>query len=86
MTVVWTSGWIGTGNHPPRLSIVVLPLQDMDDDPTDDYLADAITDDLTTELARLPGAAVVARDSAYTYNVNAGVKMHRRAGEKMHRR
>jgi adenylate cyclase len=71
MTVAWTSGWIGTGNQPPRLSLVVLPFQDMDDDPTNDYLADAITDDLTTELARVPGAWVIARDSAYAYKGKA---------------
>jgi DNA-binding winged helix-turn-helix (wHTH) protein len=67
MAVAWTGGWIGAGKAPPRLSIVVLPFQDMDDDPTNDYLADAITDDLTTELSRIAGAWVIARDTAYTY-------------------
>jgi TolB-like protein/DNA-binding winged helix-turn-helix (wHTH) protein len=72
VTLVWISGWIGAGTAPlPRLSIVVLPFQDMDDDPTDDYLADAITDDLITELARFPGTGVIARDSAYTYKGKA---------------
>ena len=71
MTVAWTGGWIGAGSQPPRLSIVVLPFQDMDDDPSNDYLADAITDDLTTELSLLPGAGVIARDSAYTYKGKA---------------
>jgi adenylate cyclase len=55
----------------PRLSIVVLPFRDMDDDPTDDYLADAITDDLTTDLSRIAGAFVVARESAYAYKGKA---------------
>ena len=34
----------------------------MDDDTTNDYLADAITDDLTTDLSRIPGAWVIARE------------------------
>ena len=48
-----------------------MPFQDMDDDPTNDYLADAITDDLTTELSSLAGAWVIARESAYTYKGKA---------------
>ena len=48
-----------------------MPFQDMDDDPTNDYLADAITDDLTTELSSLAGAWVIARKSAYTYKGKA---------------
>ena len=71
LALAWSSGWIGAGNAPPRLSLVVLPFQDMDDDPTNDYLADAITDDLTTELSSLAGAWVIARKSAYTYKGKA---------------
>jgi adenylate cyclase len=67
LALVWYSGWIGAAKAPPRLSMVVLPFQDMDDDPANDYLADAITDDLTTELSNIPGAWVIARESAYTY-------------------
>jgi DNA-binding winged helix-turn-helix (wHTH) protein len=67
IALAWTGGWIGAGSVPPRLSIVVLPFKDMDDDPTNDYLADAITDDLTTELSGIRGAWVIARESAYTY-------------------
>ncbi len=43
----------------------------MDDDPTNDYLADAVTDDLTTDLSRIAGAWVIARESAYTYKGKA---------------
>ncbi|HEX5006187.1 MAG TPA: rhodanese-like domain-containing protein, partial [Hyphomonadaceae bacterium] len=53
----------------PRLSMVVLPFQNLGGDAKDDYLADAITDDLTTDLSGLVGAFVVARNSAYTYKV-----------------
>jgi adenylate cyclase len=51
----------------PRLSIVVLPFENLSGDPKDDYLADGITDDLTGDLSNLPDAFVIARESAYTY-------------------
>jgi TolB-like protein/DNA-binding winged helix-turn-helix (wHTH) protein len=56
---------------PPRLSIVVLPFENLSDNRSEDYLADAITDDVTTELARLPAMFVVARESAFTYQGKA---------------
>ena len=56
---------------PPRLSIVVLPFQNLGTDDKDDYLADAITDDLTTDLSRISGVWVIARESAYTYKGKA---------------
>ena len=71
MALAWSGGWIGAGKAPPRLSIAVLPFQDVDDDPTNDHLADAITDDLTTELSRFRGTWVIARESAYTYKDKA---------------
>jgi adenylate cyclase len=51
----------------PRLSLVVLPFENLGGDPRDDYLADAVTEDLTTNLSRLPGALVIARTSAAVY-------------------
>ena len=56
---------------PPRLSTVVLPFQNLGGDAKDDYLADAITDDLTTDLSQIGGAFVIARESAYTYKGKA---------------
>ncbi|WP_298252183.1 adenylate/guanylate cyclase domain-containing protein [Bradyrhizobium sp.] len=47
--------------------IVVLPFKNMNGDTADDYLADAITDDLTTELSRLQRAWVIASRTAFTY-------------------
>ncbi len=49
---------------PPRLSIAVLPFRDLSDDRCCDYLADAISDDLTTDLSLIPGSVVIARESA----------------------
>jgi TolB-like protein len=55
----------------PRLSVVVLPFQNLSGDQKDDYLADAITDDLTTDLSHIPEAFVIARESAYAYKGKA---------------
>jgi adenylate cyclase len=55
----------------PRLSIVVLPFENLGGDPKDDYLVDGITDDLTTDLSNITNAVVIARNSAYTYKGRA---------------
>ena len=54
------------GSAPP-LSIVVLPFTNLNGDPAQDYLADVITEELTTSLARKKGAFVIARSTAFTY-------------------
>jgi adenylate cyclase len=59
-------------NTPPplagqRYSIVLLPFANLSGDPSQEYLADALTDQLTTSLARLPGTFVIARNTAFTY-------------------
>ena len=52
---------------PPRLSIVVLPFKNLSNDPEQDYFADAITDDVTTDLSRIADSFVIARTTAFTY-------------------
>ena len=47
--------------------IVVLPFKNFDGNTADGYLADAITDDLTTELTRLRRAWVISAGTAFTY-------------------
>ncbi len=42
-------------NRAPRLSIVVLPFSNLSNDPDQEYFADGITDDLTTDLSRISG-------------------------------
>ncbi len=49
-----------------RLSMVVLPFANLSGDPAQDYLVDALTDELTTSLARISGAFVIARNTAMT--------------------
>jgi TolB-like protein/class 3 adenylate cyclase len=51
----------------PRLSIVVLPFTNLSNDPEQDYFADGITEDLTTDLSRIGGSFVIARNTAFTY-------------------
>jgi adenylate cyclase len=51
----------------PRLSIVVLPFENLSGDKEQDYFADGITDDLTTDLSHLGGSFVIARNTAFTY-------------------
>jgi adenylate cyclase len=49
---------------PPRLSLVVLPFDNLSNDPDQEYFADGITDDLTTDLSRISGSFVIARNTA----------------------
>ena len=51
----------------PRLSIVALPFTNLSGDPEQDYFADGLTDDLTTDLSHLPGSFVIAHNTASTY-------------------
>jgi len=51
----------------PRLSIVVLPFRNLSHDPEQEYFADGITDDLTTDLSRISGSFVIARNTAFTF-------------------
>ena len=50
-----------------HLSIVVLPFTNLSNDPSQDYFADGITEDLTTDLSRIGGSFVIARNTAFTY-------------------
>jgi adenylate cyclase len=51
----------------PRLSIVVLPFDNLSEDPDQQYFADGMTDDLTTDLSRITDMFVIARNTAFTY-------------------
>jgi TolB-like protein/class 3 adenylate cyclase/Tfp pilus assembly protein PilF len=62
--VLPVSGLPGRAGLAPRLSIVVLPFTNLNPDPTQQYFADAITDDLTTDLSRIPGLFVISINTA----------------------
>jgi adenylate cyclase len=67
------SGWYILNGRAPKptraahLSIVVLPFTNLSGDPSQDYFADGITENLTTDLSRLGGSFVVARNTAFTF-------------------
>src|SRR5262249_48613018 len=50
----------------PRLSIVVLPFTNLSDDREQQYFADGITEDLTTDLSRIAHSFVISRNTAFT--------------------
>ena len=64
----------GSPAEAAHLSIVVLPFANLSGDASQDYFVDGLTDNLTTDLARIKGSFVIARNTAFTYkgkNVDA---------------
>jgi TolB-like protein len=55
----------------PHLSIVVLPFANFGDDPEQDYFVDGVTESLTTDLSRISGSFVIARNTAFTFKGKA---------------
>src|ERR1700751_2940781 len=51
----------------PRLSIVVLPFANLGGDPEQEYFVDGVTESLTTDLSRISGSFVIARNTAFTF-------------------
>lgn len=61
---------VGTNASAPevaRLSLMVLPFTNLSNDPSQDYFADGITENLTTDLSRIPKSFVIARNTAFTF-------------------
>jgi TolB-like protein/DNA-binding winged helix-turn-helix (wHTH) protein len=63
----WHLPWSGEARQAPRLSIVVLPFANLSDNREQQYFADGITDDLTTDLSRVANMFVISRNTAFTY-------------------
>jgi adenylate cyclase len=70
--------WFLNGNRPvaaaskvtaeaAHLSIVVLPFTNLSNDPAQDYFADGVTENLTTDLSRIRDSFVIARNTAFTF-------------------
>jgi TolB-like protein/class 3 adenylate cyclase/tetratricopeptide (TPR) repeat protein len=55
----------------PRLSLVVLPFANLSGDPEQEYFVDGVTESLTTDLSRINGAFVIARNTAFTFRGKA---------------
>lgn len=54
-----------------RASIVVLPFHNLSDDPKQEYFVDGVTESLTTDLSRIVGLRVIARNTAFTFKGTA---------------
>jgi TolB-like protein/Flp pilus assembly protein TadD len=52
---------------PDKPSIAVLPFSNMSDDPSQNYFADGMTEDLITDLSKVSGLFVIARNSSFSY-------------------
>ena len=68
---LWFASGLVTGppvsSTAPRLSMVVLPFANLSGDPTQGYLGDVITEELTTSLSRIRHSFVIARSTAFTF-------------------
>jgi TolB-like protein/class 3 adenylate cyclase/Flp pilus assembly protein TadD len=62
---------VSTKTTRPRLSIVVLPFANLAGDPNQEYFVDGVTESLTTDLSRISGSSVIARNTAFTYKGKA---------------
>jgi adenylate cyclase len=58
---------VPTGAKSGHLSIVVLPFANLSNDSNQDYFADGITENLTTDLSRIRNSFVIARNTAFTF-------------------
>jgi TolB-like protein len=70
MTRLSTAPAAGAVSQPllaPRPSIVVLPFAKLSNDPDQQYFADAITEDLTTDLSQIAHMFVISSNTAFTY-------------------
>ena len=63
-------GYTVTG-LPDKPSIAVLPFQNLSGDPEQEYFSDGITEDLITDLSKVSGLFVIARNSAFIYKGKA---------------
>ena len=65
---------------PDKPSIAVLPFTNMSDDLQQEYFSDGMTEDLITDLSKVPGLFVIARNTVFTYKGRA-VKVNQVAEE-----
>ena len=62
-----SAGRLRNRRQAAHLSIVVLPFTNLSGDPAQDYFADGVTENLTTDLSRIRNSFVIARNTAFTY-------------------
>jgi TolB-like protein/tetratricopeptide (TPR) repeat protein len=71
IATVHGNGGVTPSISTPPLSIVVLPFANIGGDPEQEYFVDGVTESLTTDLSRVGGLFVVARNSAFSYKGKA---------------
>lgn len=72
LVVIKSSWWqrltgLGRGSETQIQSIAVLPMENLSGDPAQEYFADGMTDELTTDLAKIGNLRVISRGSATQY-------------------
>jgi TolB-like protein len=65
--VVWVATLLRKGRDASIHSIAVLPLQNLSGDPKQDFFADGMTEELITELSRIPSLRIVSHTSVMEY-------------------
>lgn len=80
MPVRWRDALTQRFLQPRIRSLVVLPLENLSGDPAQDYFADGMTEELTTELSQVAALKVISRTSAMRYK-NAGKSLPQIARE-----
>ena len=66
-----SASWSGRDREDTKPSIAVLPFTNMSGDPEQEYFSDGITEDIITDLSRISGLFVVARNSVFTFKGRA---------------
>jgi TolB-like protein/class 3 adenylate cyclase len=66
-SVNYTDRTVQPPSSAPHLSLVVLPFANIGGDPEQEYFVDGVTESLTTDLSRINGAFVIARNTAFTF-------------------
>src|SRR5262249_228598 len=70
--IVWLrasdlKGWLGTRVEGPPIRLAVVPLENLSGDPSQETFADAMTEELITELSRIRALDVISRTSVMPY-------------------
>jgi len=63
----WRGWFLKKASQPPIESLAVLPLDNLSGDPSQDYFADGVTEELITELSKIGSLRVISRTSVMQF-------------------